>query len=403
MEDLLKGIAVVIDNKIEDDPAIENIFKQMIKRNMPWLEYKNLPENAVIDHFTGISFIILDWKLIDNIQAVEGVILPENLIQYNNERNIDFLNYILSTCFVPIFIFTNEDVNDVISILRDNDLYDENGCTRIFVKKKSDIAGIKNTCRNRLFSTIEDWLKKNPSVYVIKEWEREYQEAKDQLFIDFLRISPYWPYILWKTFSDDGANKSLELGEILTRNIYTRMSPITFNDDILKKRYKSVEEKTLRNVIEGAHFIKREHLDETDIATGDIFKEEYIVNDITKTRYFLNIRAQCDLIRSSNPELYCLKGKVLKEETINIKDGIRFHNGQFIEKINHAIVGFIDNGKFIEFKFHDLKIKKWNNIREIRIGRLLSPNINRIQQKYSLYMQRQGLPRLPDLVIQADE
>ena len=67
-----------------------------------------------------------------------------------------------------------------------------------------------------------------------------------------------------------------------------------------------------------------------------------------------------------------------------------------LEKINHAVVAFLDDGKIIEFKFSDFEIKEWDDIKDSRVGRLLPPYINRIQQRYSLYMQRQGLPRIPD-------
>lgn len=73
--------------------------------------------------------------------------------------------------------------------------------------------------------------------------------------------------------------------------------------------------------------------------------------------------------------------------------------GEFIEKINHAIVPCIDNGKIIEFLFRDLKTKKWNSIKDNRIGRLLPPYINRIQQRYALYLHREGLPRTPDMAV----
>jgi len=117
----------------------------------------------------------------------------------------------------------------------------------------------------------------------------------------------------------------------------------------------------------------------------------------------LNIRAQCDLVHSSNPELYCLRGRIVDEGKINQDDGLHFREGEFIEKINHAIVPCIDNGKIIEFLFRDLKPKEWKNIKDKRIGRLLPPYITRIQQRYALYLQRQGLPRIPEIAVLDDQ
>ena len=368
---------------------------------MPCLTYDQLPEPESIDHFNGISFLILDWKLAAP-DIMEGVRLPEGVSEANISENIEFLEKLIKSCSVPIFIFTNESKDDVISTLQERGLYNEHGCNRIFVKNKSELSGKSNTARTRLFNTINKWAKRNPSVYVLKIWEGEYQEAKDKLFNDFFNISPYWPQILWKTFTDDGVNKSRELGEIITRNIYTRMSPSEFSDEILKKRGKGIKKDAIRKVLEGERFIGLDHLDKDDIATGDMFREEYEDNGTTKSRYYLNIRAQCDLMRSSNPgkiELYCLKGRVLNEKTINKKTGIPFIEGQFIEKVNHAIVGCIDDGQIIEFLFRDLKVKKWRDIEGKRIGRLLPPYITRIQQRYALYLQRQGLPRTPEIAV----
>ena len=82
-----------------------------------------------------------------------------------------------------------------------------------------------------------------------------------------------------------------------------------------------------------------------------------------------------------------------------MKNGIPFIDGQFIEKVNHSIIGCIDNGNIIEFLFKDLHIINWKSMKGKRIGRLLPPYITSIQQRYGLYLQRQGLPRIPDIVV----
>jgi hypothetical protein len=55
--------------------------------------------------------------------------------------------------------------------------------------------------------------------------------------------------------------------------------------------------------------------------------------------------------------------------------------------------------KTYRYEFKNLTIKKWSEIKSSRIGRLLPPHITRIQQRYALYMQRQGLPRTPEKAI----
>ena len=196
-------------------------------------------------------------------------------------------------------------------------------------------------------------------------------------------------------------SKSLEMGELISRNLHSRMTPFEFNNEILDKN-SEVPRGELRKVLEGERFLNKNSLHDDDISTGDLFKEEYQDNGETKYRYYLNIRAQCDLLRSNNAdkvELYCLKGRIFDENKINNEGGSSIIEGQFIEKINNSIVPFLDGGQIIEFLFRDIKPKKWKDLKEKRVGRLLPPYINRIQQRYALYMQRQGLPRIPDAAI----
>ena len=62
-------------------------------------------------------------------------------------------------------------------------------------------------------------------------------------------------------------------------------------------------------------------------------------------------------------------------------------------------MAFVD-GKILSFSLRKLSIKKWNEIKDNRQGRLLPPYITKIQQKYSAYIQRQGLPSIPKEAIE---
>lgn len=393
---LFNGIAVVIDDEIGEDSAnINNLIKQIGKKGMPCIKYKELPENDIINHLEGISFLLLDWKLQSEDMtdlAKLGVIIPATIKKSYVDANIEFLKKIRAKYFFPIFIFTNEDKSTVISTLQDNGLYIDDKPNSIFVKNKSELNGTK-----RLFIEIDKWAKNTLSIYVLKEWEKEYNNAKNQLFHDFHTFGPSWPKILWKNYKDDGANPSIELGDLITHNIHTRMAPFSFDDGVLGKRGRKVQDDEVLKVLEGERFIKSDKLHKEDIATGDMFFGK--TNKDGNEWYWLNVRAQCDLARESNPKMYCLKGRVLQKSKIGVKNGIPFIDGQFIEKVNHSIIGCIDNGNIIEFLFKDLHIINWNSMKGKRIGRLLPPYITSIQQRYGLYLQRQGLPRIPDIVV----
>ncbi|MBI2412895.1 MAG: hypothetical protein HYV24_06775 [Deltaproteobacteria bacterium] len=397
--ELFNGVSVVIDDEVNDPTAnIRNILNQIKNQNIPVLTYDAIPSEEVISNFRNLSFVLLDWRLVKNNISTdefeEGVSIPQTLQTAEARINIDFIKRLKEVCFCPVFIFTNEDKNEIIAALEAEGLYKTTKPNHIFIKSKSEIKG-----RTKLFAEIRKWIKNNPSVYVLKEWEREYQKSKNKLFSDFHALSSVWPRIMWKNFEDDGVNRSFELGELISRNLHTRMAPFEFSEEILNKKGVKIEKSELRCVLEGERYLKNSCLHTNAISTGDIFK---VVDEAANARYFLNIRAQCDLVRSSsldNVELYCLKGKVITEDDIKSKKGIPFKHGQFIEKVNHAIITFIDDGCILDFSFRDLVIKKWKDLKSKRIGQLLPPHINRIQQRYALYLQRQGLPRTPDIAL----
>lgn len=395
MMDLLNGIAVIVDDEIEIEEAnVSGLISQIKSENIPCYMSKELPSIEMIRHLGHASFIILDWKLTKNViedSDLSGIRIPDLLAEDEISKTIEFLKEIRTQFFSPIFIFTNEDKSSVLSKLKENGLFNEEKANFIFVKNKDELNG-----ENNLFKEMEEWIKQNQSVYVMKKWESEYQSAKNKLFIDLFERSPAWPKVLWKTFEDDKMNSSLDLAEVIERNLYSRMTPFKFDASLLEGEI-TLEKEEFCHLLEGTRFIKNEQLHDKDIFTGDLF----VVED-AHWPYRLNIRAQCDL-RDNNPELYCLRGKVVDPNRINnpgeVADNIIFQSGEFREKKNQVIVPFIDNGKIIEFNFKNLKIEKWNAIKSKRVGRVLPPYINRVQQLYSLYFQRIGLPRIPDQAI----
>lgn|GEM_PF-400806 len=458
IEDLFRGIAVVIDDEVNDEKAnINAIIRQIESVNIPVLKYTSLPDENIVNHFQNLSFLLLDWRLIkDNITTEDfegGVKVPAGLLEYDSTENIAFLENLNKNSFCPVFLFTNEtDLTSIEDKLIEKKLFSRDRPNNIFVRAKNSfllpetigqvkfsalienlekgdkdllnkaynlnhdgstyeldssidtsivLSILNKTDYVHLFEEIGLWLKGAPSIYILKEWEKEYQNCKTKLFSEFHALTPFWPTIMWKNFGDDGANKSLEMGELISRNLHSRMTPFEFDDGILNKEVATPKEE-LRCVLEGERYLKINCLHENEIGTGDLFREEFKDNGQTKIRYYLNIRAQCDLLRAGDitkVDLYCLKGRLIDETTINQEGGLSLTEGQFLEKINNSIVPFLDGNQIIEFLFRDLKIMKWNDLKDKRVGRLLPPYINRIQQRYSLYMHRQGLPRIPERAI----
>jgi hypothetical protein len=386
--DLFDGIAVVIDDEIDTQGNIESIIKQIQKNNLPLLIYKELPNTNIVKNLKNISFLLFDWNLkaLDFVDIQEGVKIPNKLQKAMELENIKFLKSFFEISFCPVFIFSNENCNAIKNLLIKNSLYFEDRPNRIFIKQKSELIA-----DGSFFCEIEKWMKNTPSIYVLKEWDKSYKKSIIEFFNDFQKLNPYWPLVMWKCYQDDdvNANQSLELADLLVRNVHTRMRPFEFCRNIFEMPCPSIGQEDLRKILEGERFLPKKNLHEDDIGTGDLFR--------FSGSYFLNIRAQCDLVRNGDVLLYCVTGKKLTKpkETGSFTKA----RGEFEEKVYQAVVPFIAGGQIVVFSFKKLEIKQYNEIKEKRIGRLLPPYITRVQQRFALYMQRQGLPRIPEAAI----
>lgn len=380
MVDLFKGVGVIVDDHLNNDSkeTLDKIFQiksNFEEQNIPILTYNSLPFDEM-ENFGSISFILLDWNL---SELPEGIPMPDVVI----EDNIDFIKRLEKICFIPIFIFTNESVDTVIDILNRKELYDLNSeNNHIFVKNKDELCNVSDFNRE-----INDWINRTPSIYVLKEWENEIKRATISLFYDLYKISPAWPYIMNKTYLDDIKNDNCEMFELINRNLFARCSPIIFNDKFLEKggKYKVAKE-DLRKILECERYIKKDSLQDFP-ALGDIFKKSGY--------YYINMSPDCDIVRVDNPDLICVKAEKVNETKINKDSRYKIEHGSFIEQTGYSIVPFVDNGKFLDVKFKHIKLFKWEDIKENRIGRLIPPYITRLKLQYISYFQRQGIPAIP--------
>jgi len=234
-----------------------------------------------------------------------------------------------------------------------------------------------------------------PSAYVLKVWEREYERAKNDLFLDFYTNSVVWPLIFWKSFKDDGVPPSVELGSLIGRNLLSRMTPFEFDlDPFVETGLKSLEGEPERyrnivgKVLEGEIFLKAERLHADSIAPGDIFRDD--------GHYWVNIRPECDCVARTgesqdSTDLYLLRGDKQSSGQMIYDD----RYGAMVDRDTETVVFPIYDGKSVAFQFRDLFVKSWGDYKEKRIGRLLPPSLTRLQQRYAAYSQRPGLTRIP--------
>ncbi|MFW5804100.1 MAG: hypothetical protein ACOCWG_02595 [bacterium] len=376
--EIFAGTAVIIDNAFETDEKkadrIWEIKNSLENHHIPLVIYSELPEDETIPHFRNLSFIILDWEL-----------LPTEAEKANIDNNIDFLKKLNETCFIPIFIFSKQAPESIVAILKEHSIYKSNR-GNIFVKSKVELVGEKNI----LFEEIENWINNTPSIYVLKEWELALNKAKYDLFTSLNNINTGWPCVLKSNFDSDSVDYGSELGALISRNLTSRMELLALNEKILDLKEDKIPRKDISQIIESEKYIKKELLNPSIINTGDIYYKD--------GKYLLNIRPTCDLIPRNgnsldNIEIYCLKGSKLSEQKLSSSYNADY--GNLIENDTNTIVFPIDNGRAVIFYFKKIYNYKYSEIKDNRKGRLLPPYLTKIQQKYSHYLQRPGLTRIP--------
>lgn len=309
VEKLFNGIAVIVDNEIEKKSSAIYKIKELIEaKNIPVAVFSEIPQLDVIPALASASFVILDWDYTNGeleVEEGERVTIPGGLAENEEERLIEFIKKLLSDVFVPVFIFTAKQPNTVIDSLKEASLWDDKKTNRIFVKQKIDVD-----TEEELFSAITEWIKKMPSAYVLKEWERVLRETQNAMFNEFYSYSPNWAQIIWNMLKEDSIENQQEFGDFVTRSLQNRIQNYSFDEaSIQSDTPPNIEE--LRKVVEGERYLS--YVEQPAQAyTGDLFKDG--------SKYYLNIRAQCSLAREEDPVLYCIRGKKLKSKDIVSED-----------------------------------------------------------------------------------
>jgi hypothetical protein len=429
---LFNGIAVIVDDEINTSGTTISVIKTILEnKKIPVVVYEDLPPVDIIPALSNASFIILDWeykKKPQSLQDEERITIPDTLLETQESNLMEFIKKLISTIFVPVFIFSYKTPDSIKDKLRTAHLWDEQRANRIFIKQKNEIQ-----TEEGMFQAIEEWLKAMPSAYVLKEWETKIAAIKNEMFLELYSFSPNWAKIIWDLLKEDTKEFQKEFGDFVTKNLMNRIDSFSFDENIIDSEV-DINSDELRRVIQGERYLF--YTSQPDqVYTGDLFKDG--------NSYYLNIRAQCDLARGEadgkyNPTIYCIKGKKLCAEDITgdeikltnenqlvigtekcfslddlkeicqdevklldfnkkfvrYRNKIFFRKGNFLERTDKVIIGCVAEEQAIQFSM-DLMLKTFEEIRGNRIGRILPPYITRIQQKCAQNMIREGVMPIP--------
>lgn len=285
-ENLFKGIGMVVDDHVyRGNDVINGIVKYLENDNhLPLVKYEALPDKIESICFSNLSFLLLDWEL-NTLVDDDGLPIQDATLKAQNAReNVDFIKQVVDKVVIPIFIFSNEDVNSIKNTLSEYNIIDDDEKSPIFILSKSELFDNDKKCI--MFDKVNEWLKDTPSIYVTQKWKTAYLEAINGMALDMREASPFWPNLLWACYKSDGVNPSEEISSLINQNALSRIQPVEFDENILSCR-KACDEHILKTLFERQCFMRNEYLGGLS-STGDIYKWQQ--------KYFLNIRPSCDCV-----------------------------------------------------------------------------------------------------------
>ena len=379
---LMSGIAVVIDDRIRpadataeepEDPIVGIVQQLENDWKLPFYRSPRLPPDDMWPSLLeAASFVLLDWELWPKGAA--------SLEQDGIEQNIKFLRKARSH-FIPVFVFTNTTYEEIDSRIPD-DLYDSNSPSSqfILVRRKADL--LKDGVLD--FSAIDQWIAENASVYTLKTWSRVFNDARRDLFGSMYSKNRDWPRVFWNAYVDDGVDPSGSLTTMISDSLRGRMRLNAFDGVSWNDKDVDVDAGEIRSLIAETWVSKQ--LSDGEVRCGDLFQRD-------NGSYLLNVRPDCDCVprsgRIDRVRLFCIEGSEVSPSDCEYRDG------QFAEKPWQSIVIATTAGSYVEFDFKKLCIKRFSELKDKRVGRLMHPYLTRIQQRYASYQQRQALPRMP--------
>ena len=157
---------------------------------------------------------------------------------------IDFIKAIMGKLFIPVFIFSGVDIDEVKGSLMEEGLYDEQKPGRIFIRSKADIGS-----EEELFQNIEEWVRQVPSVYVLKELEYNLRTTTNRMFTEWYSYSPQWVNVIWKMLKENSSEVQQEFGEFIVRNLANMAAQFSFDEELFELDSHQVNDDELAQIV----------------------------------------------------------------------------------------------------------------------------------------------------------
>ncbi|MGD9678990.1 MAG: hypothetical protein AB7V16_11670 [Vulcanibacillus sp.] len=419
------GMLVYIDDKYNVEKECIELIKSMNESQYLHMVFKEIPPNDFFqkNRYT-ISMVIMDWVLWEEKnefesekEKLEYKLKVEKLI----DSNIDFISYIISNN-LPIIIFARQDETNLKKVIEEKNktLKDKMQSLLHISNKKSDLKNV-----------INEWYNKMPSVKIFDYINQEIQRAKIDFFADMIISNNTWIKSLWCSIRDEKninpemkeeknrlSEVSIEFAHFIFNGIKNRMGNITeFAKEDYLKVIDGLNESDIndyKRLLENSRYIPDEKIDKNSVMSGDLYSNG--------EKYCINVRADCDTARiNGDVTVYVVSGKSITEiDFLNKKICSKCcteHEhpspflGNYLELLYNDVnvtIPYIAGQKIIQFNLKDLDVVKYdvstksfekvngeNKYKYSRIGRVLPPYSQKVQQRFSQYMTRLGLDSIP--------
>lgn len=390
VESFLSNTALIVDDEVFDkNTTISKIKDTLELKNVCFVSFNEIPDEKKWGSFRNIAFVIIDWRLQLKMD-VPGVTAGDGYQKENEKSIVQFVHYLVDKYHMPIFVMSQESISHIKATLNEDDLIKSSmQNSRVVVRAKSGLS------EDSIVEFLLGWYSTNPAVYIINELEQMIHDAKLNLSRDMYLSGYHWPSVVYKTMKkDDSIDLNFDFQNFLINAFIGRVGNVVFDSDILDKEY-TFDHKTMIAIYGASKYCEHTDKKEQNQYTGDLYRFE----ENGRCEYLLNITAECDL-RKRKPLL--LSGLVIANPTFDPKFGL-------VEGNTSCYIPAIDGKICLEFKLSTYqkmsKLEQFDSLKLVndgkektytRVGRVLPPYINAIQNKFGSYVCRQGALKHPD-------
>ena len=384
---ILEGAVVYIDDEYRDaDLDAGRFYKELAETGRPISAYDSIPPDTHLAHWDGLALVVVDWNLAANEILAAGA---DTLREALRADMLDFLSQLLDRYYCPVFIVSNTDGDLIRSELIAAPNFPDSALgTRVRIVDKSSVG-------SNLLAQLEKEVLADPALSILRVWEKQFQSAKNRMFVDFEKLGADWPVYLAHVAKEDGTDAGYEVVEALYGNLRHRVDPVAFEIGHLADIELPESGDSVRDFLHGRSVLSADRLYASTIMPGDFFSswrrqdpDGSIWLNLTPACYTVRGRKSGD-IKATEVRLHLVRGLPESHDGRGNPDSLRRkRQGQ----TRSATVDFLYNGNAYKFDFSTLQTFSWGTVKKHRIGRLLHPFIADVQHRHATFLTSEGLP-----------